>query len=203
MAFSVARVHVWDVEARNTVVSQKIKDPSEIKKLINMKRSYKKDPDTNRDVSTTYQYSITLVRDGCEFKAKYSDPNDIEVSATDADPFGASIVARLSYKKATGDLHIKRLNIVFGANSYAAPLTHEEIEGQLTRALAMFSYVRDIAPVVVGDKLKPTYKVADKSAASGDWHDNAPDYNMTTRDFAAYKAAVKKQLADFNIVAKL
>jgi len=195
MAFSVAHVEVWDAEADDAVVSKDIKDPSEIKELINMSYSYKKDPETKRQVLTNYKYSVKLVRDGCELSCEYESPTDIKVSATLKKPCSLGIFAKLVYKRVTGDMQVKRLRVVVGANCYVAQLTDDAFAEQLARVFAMFSYVRDVAPVVVGDNLNPTYRIFKK------WP--LPVHAGTVRDFAVYREAVSRQLAEFNIVAKL
>jgi len=195
MAFSVAHVDVWDTEADDSFVRKDIKDPSEIKELINMSYSYKKDPETKRQVLTSYKYSVNLVRDGCELSGEYESPTDIKVSATIKKPCSLGIFAKLVYKRVTDDMHVKRLRVVVGANCYGAHLTDYEIAEQLARVFAMFSYVRDIAPVVVGYNLNPTYRIFKK------WP--LPAHAGADRDFAAYKEEVARQLDEFNIIAKL
>lgn len=195
MAFCVARVDVWDAEADDAVVSKDINDPSEIKELINMSYSYKKDPETKRQVATSYKYSVKLARDGCELSGEYESPTDIKVSAAIKKPCSLGIFAKLVYKRVTGDMHVKRLRVVVGANCYGAQLTDEAFAEQLARVFAMFSHVGDIAPVVVGDKLNPTYRIFKKSPL--------PARTGTMRDYDDYKEAVSRQLTEFNIVAKL
>ena len=201
MAFSFARVEVHDRESATPYVRKDIKDPSEIKGLINMTRSYMKDPDTKRLVLTPYEYNVKLVRDGYELTVEYMSPTDIEVSAYTTE-LNAAISAKLTYKKATGDLHIKQLNAMFNMDIYEKAPSDAEVTLKMARTLAMFRIVHDIAPLVVSDKLKPTYTVVGHDTGY-DLHKVGATLKEKAKKSAAYKAAVKKQLADFNIIAKL
>jgi len=200
MAFSVSRVEVQDSESATPYVRKDITDPSEIKDLINMNRSYKKNPNTNRDVLAAYEYHIRLVRDDYELTAECTKPSDIDVLASTME-MDVCIWAKLSYKKDSGVLQINRLSVTYNVDIYEELPSNAEIAEKLARVVAMFRIIREIAPLAVGGKAQPTYKVGFQSAYF------PPENGMTRKEKAdksvAYKAAVAKQLADFNIVAKL
>jgi hypothetical protein len=200
MAFSVSRVEVQDSESATPYVRKDITDPSEIKDLINMNRSYKKNPNTNRDVLAAYEYHIRLVRDDYELTAECTKPSDIDVLASTME-MDVCIWAKLSYKKDSGVLQINRLSVTYNVDIYEELPSNAEIAEKLARVVAMFRIIREIAPLAVGGKAQPTYKVGFQSAYF------PPENGMTRKEKAdksvAYKAAVAKQLAAFNIVAKL
>jgi len=191
MAFSFASVQVFDTEAEETVVRKSINEPSEIKELINMNNSYRKPG----EYVMSYRYNVKLVRDGCEFVAEYSDQSNIKVRASIREPCSLGVSAKLVYKKTTGKMHIKALSIVLGADRHMPQMNKDDIAEQISRVLAMFRHVRDIAPVVVGDKLKPTCKVAKELSSQV--------HRRTVREFAVYKEELKQHLNDFNVLEKL
>jgi len=201
MAFSVARVEVRDPESATPYVSKDITDLSEIKGLVDMNRSYMKDPDAKRQVLTAYEYNIKLVRNGYEFTAEYTSPSEMEVFTRTTES-GLFIGAKLTYKRATGELHIKRLNVTFNMDVYTEAPSDAEVARKMAGALAMFRIVRDIAPLVVGEKLKPSYTVVGHDT-NYDFHKDSKTLKEKAKKSAAYKAAAMEQLADFNLLARL
>ena len=197
MEYSTARVSVSDPQINPTRVCTDIKDLSEIRDLINMRRSYKKDPVTNRDVrESDYSYEIELVREGCLFRVCYSAFKEMTILAKDKEDCYSRdyLYAKLTYKKPTGVLRIRELNVVVEAKS-----EEDDVMEKFHRAFAMFLHVREIAPVIVGDKVKPKYGVCCDSL----YRDSGLKHKEGGAKRQAFKAGILKQLTDFNVLAKL
>ena len=195
MKYSTARVSVRDPAINLIKVCTDINDLSEIKDLVNMRRSYVKDTITNRDVRIyDYGYFINLVRDDCTFRAEYNVYDELTVMATAKLFSNDSLYAKLSYKKPTGVLRLRELKVKVEAKSEA-----DDVMEKFQRAFAMFLHVREIAPVIVGDKVKPKYVVICDSLYR--------DSNLKRKEGGAkrqaFKVGILKQLTDFNILAKL
>jgi hypothetical protein len=195
MEYSTARVSVRDPAINLIKVCTDINDLSEIKDLVNMRRSYVKDTITNRDVRIyDYGYFINLVRDDCTFRAEYNVYDELTVMATAKLFSNDSLYAKLSYKKPTGVLRLRELKVKVEAKSEA-----DDVMEKFQRAFAMFLHVREIAPVIVGDKVKPKYVVICDSL----YRDSGLKRKEGGAKRQAFKAGILKQLTDFNVLAKL
>jgi len=195
MEYSTARVSVRDPAINLIKVCTDINDLSEIKDLVNMRRSYVKDTITNRDVRIyDYGYFINLVRDDCTFRAEYNVYDELTVMATAKLFSNDSLYAKLSYKKPTGVLRLRELKVKVEAKSEA-----DDVMEKFHRAFAMFLHVREIAPVIVGDKVKPKYVVICDSL----YRDSGLKRKEGGAKRQAFKAGILKQLTDFNVLAKL
>lgn len=195
MEYSTARVSVRDPAINLIKVCTDINDLSEIKDLVNMRRSYVKDTITNRDVRIyDYGYCINLVRDDCTFRAEYNVYDELTVMATAKLFSNDSLYAKLSYKKPTGVLRLRELKVKVEAKSEA-----DDVMEKFQRAFAMFLHVREIAPVIVGDKVKPKYVVICDSL----YRDSGLKRKEGGAKRQAFKAGILKQLTDFNVLAKL
>ena len=195
MKYSTARVSVRDPAINLIKVCTDINDLSEIKDLVNMRRSYVKDTITNRDVRIyDYGYFINLVRDDCTFRAEYNVYDELTVMATAKLFSNDSLYAKLSYKKPTGVLRLRELKVKVEAKSEA-----DDVMEKFQRAFAMFLHVREIAPVIVGDKVKPKYVVICDSL----YRDSGLKRKEGGAKRQAFKVGILKQLTDFNILAKL
>ena len=195
MKYSTARVSVRDPAINLIKVCTDINDLSEIKDLVNMRRSYVKDTITNRDVRIyDYGYFINLVRDDCTFRAEYNVYDELTVMATAKLFSNDSLYAKLSYKKPTGVLRLRELKVKVEAKSEA-----DDVMEKFQRAFAMFLHVREIAPVIVGDKMKPKYVVICDSL----YRDSGLKRKEGGAKRQAFKAGILKQLTDFNVLAKL
>ena len=195
MEYSTARVSVRDPAINLIKVCTDINDLSEIKDLVNMRRSYVKDTITNRDVRIyDYGYFINLVRDDCTFRAEYNVYDELTVMATAKLFSNDSLYAKLSYKKPTGVLRLRELKVKVEAKSEA-----DDVMEKFQRAFAMFLHVREIAPVIVGDKVKPKYVVICDSL----YRDSGLKRKEGGAKRQAFKAGILKQLTDFNVLTKL
>ena len=200
--FRFARVNILEDGAAKSLMTSDVKDASELKDLIDMKRSYRKNPLTNRDVFTDYKYTVAMISHGCRFNVNYMSPNKIEVSTmTERTSYLGGIIAAAVYKKATGSLHITALDIVVGANIYADPCEDYELTDQLALMIGLFGNLRKIAPVVFADKIKVEYNVfvelpdpSDKTAMS---------CKVSKEKIARYSKAVTQRVVEFNVLGKL
>lgn len=182
-SFQTASVTVYDATLPDGRATHHVRHADELGALVDMNLSY------DEEAPTSYRYSVSLVGDGCELMATYDGPSEMDVSVCAKTPASSpasnlGILATLGFKKQTGELHVNTLALVYAVEAGAAPLGEAELAEHAERALAMFRHLHAIAPIAVSKKLKPAIKILGRVPAP-------------------HKAAVKKQLAELDVVGRL
>ena len=195
MAFTEASVSVWTYEDDDTRYNEvtEINDVSEIKKLVDMNRSF-----AMGEVPAKYEYTVRLVRDDCEMTVEYNGPDDIDVYCS-AYEYNADLTAKMAYKKDTGSLELRGLDVTFGAECGDKPLTDADISDPLSCLVAMFRLVGEIAPLVVADDVKPNYEVVCEVCSSK----KTMTRKETDNKVAMFKESVAQRLESFDFIGKL
>lgn len=203
MAFSYASVYVSDCE-NDRVVNKPIADPSELRELIDMERSYKVCPDLGREIVTDkYFYEVNLARDGCKLDVLYAAPTDINVRCASRK---AGLYAELNYDRASHALRVLGVHATFRVNEAAAePPTDAAVAKELSRVVAMFRVVGEIAPLTVAEGAEvayghPIHELAKSLGAAAGFGDLPGE---TSPRAAALRERVQQQIADYDVLAKL
>jgi hypothetical protein len=187
MAFCFASAQVWDDKEKHSFLRGNISDLAEIKSLVNMNRSHKKNG-RPRD----YKYTVAVARDNYRLYLKYEGSRKVAVMATAEEPFNIGIFAKPFYERETGSFRLTKLDLVHKVDVYADPCEDAAYTAQLTGLVQMFHVVHDIVPVIIGKDIAVHCSVGINL-----------DDPTELKTIARCKAVAMKRLTDFNLLARL
>ena len=187
MAFCFASAQVWDDKEKRSFLRGNISDLTEIKSLINMNRSHKKNGRPRN-----YKYIVAVARDNYRLYIKYDGARKVEVMTTAEEPFNIGIFAKPLYEKETGSFRLTKLALVHKVDVYADPCEDAAYTVQLTGLVAMFRVLHDIVPVIIGKDIAMHCSVGTNL-----------DDPAELKTIARCEAVAMKRLTDFNLLARL